>query len=410
MKKVKNFFKRATPAIITGAADNDPAGISTYSVAGAQFGYQLNWLMILATPMLVAIEAMSARIANIQKKGLATVISSYYPPPISILAAAILIVANVITIGANLSGMVAAWNLLTGGSSFLWIIPIGIGIWLVVISQSYRTIKKILFYLVPFFATYLIAAFLSKPDWVTVIKETFVPSIQPTPTFFMVSMGLLGTTIAPYLFFWQAKEEVEENRTKNARFFLVRREDRLAAPGFIMSNMVSIFIMIATGSVLFNHGITDIPDAATAARALEPFAGNFASTLFAIGLFSAGLLAIPVLCVTTGSVVAETFKWKDQLLGHPKKEKGFYMVISTSIIVGMIIPLIGLNPIKALFYSQVLNSILAPVLIILLLQMSNNKKIMGKFTNSWFDNTFGGLAVGTMILATAGLVWQLWMN
>lgn len=407
MKKIKDFLKRGTPAVITGAADNDPAGISTYSIAGAQFGYQLNWLMVLATPMLIAVEAMAARLADVQKKGLASIISEYYSYPIALLASLILIVANIITIGANLSGMVAALNLLIGGRSFLWIIPIGLSIWAIVVSQNYQIIKKILFYLVPFFITYVIAAILSKPDWLTVLKQTFIPSLTFTSAFFIATMGLLGTTIAPYLLYWHAKEEVEEKRSKTLRFSIARHEDRITAPGFIISNVVSLFIMIATGSTLFTYGITDIQDAATAAQALEPLAGTFAKTLFAVGLLSAGFLAVPILCVTTGSVVAETLKWKDLLTGHPGREKGFYAVISTSIIVGMMVPLVGLSPIKALFYSQALNAVLMPVLILLTLKICNDKKFMGRFVNGKFDNLFGGLAAFSMILATLALLWQL---
>lgn len=405
--KLKLFLKRSVPGIITGAADNDPAGISTYSIVGAQFGYQLNWLMVLTTPMLVAVEAMCTRIANIHKKGLAATLRQYYSSEVSMLATLILIAANVITIGADLSGMASALNLLIGGESFLWIIPIGLAIFTVVMFQTYQIIKKVLFYLIPFFATYIVATFLSKPDWSLVFKETLIPSISPTSTFFIASMGLLGTTIAPYLFFWQAKEEVEEKRTDTARLYLARKADTLSAPGFVLSNVVSLFIMIATGSVLHTSGITDIADAPTAARALEPLAGTSAKTLFAVGLLSAGFLAIPVLCVTTGSVVAETFRWRDRLSGKPEKERGFYGVISTSIIIGMLIPLLRLNPMKALFYSQVFNSILTPVLLFLLLKMCNDRKFMGNFVNGWFDNLFGGAALFSMVLATVGLLWQL---
>ncbi len=403
---IKKFFKKSVPSIITGAADNDPSGISTYSIAGAQFGYGLNWLMVLATPMLIAVEAMCARLADVKKKGLAAIIKEHYPRPVVFVSVVFLVVANIVTIGADFSGMSAAVSLLTGADSFLYVLVIAAIIWAMIFFANYKLVQKYLLWLVLFSLAYIIAAFLAKPDWFSVIKQTFIPQIILTYGFFAASLALLGTTITPYLFFWQSNEEIEEKFPKRLLLSRAKQEDKIVAPGFIASNVISIFIMIATGTVLYSHGVTDIRDGAQAARALEPFAGQFAKLVFAIGLLGAGFLAVPVLVTTTAYAVAEMFDWRDSLSDKINRAKGFYTVIGFSILIGIFISLIGIDPIKALFYSQVLAGILAPFLLLLILLLCNNKKIMGVYTNRWFDNTFGFLAFFFMVAATIGLFWQ----
>lgn len=405
LKKLKESFQKAVPGIITGGADNDPAGISTYSVAGAQTGYSQIWLMILATPMLVAVQAMCARLGDVKKKGLATILKEYFPKPLAILAVLILVVCNIITLGADLSGMAAATALVIPSNYLLWIAPFAFLIWYVVVFENYQMIRNYLLVLVSVFSTYILSGILAKPDWSQIIKQVIFPSLQFTPTYFMAAVGILGTTITPYLFFWQTKEEVEEKEPLSQTLKEAKKEEEILAPGFIFSNLISLFIMISTGTVLF--GKEGIRTAADAALALKPLAGNFAGLLFAVGIIGAGLLAVPILATTTAYAVAELFGWRESLSDKLSKARGFYFVITLSLLVGVVISLSKVDPIKALFYSQILAGILAPVILVLLLFLCNNKKIMGRYTNGWFDNLFGGGAVFTMILASLILIWQI---
>ncbi len=406
MKKIVHLIKKAGPGLITGGADNDPAGISTYSVAGAQFGYSLNWLMILATPMLIAVQAMCARLGDVKRKGLAIIIKEHYHPVIALFSTLTLIICNVVTIGADISGMSAAISLIVPVNHLVWIIPISLLMWYIVVFKNYKTIEKYLLWLVLIFISYIFAGILARPNWLLVIHDTFIPQAKISLEYFAVAVGTLGTTITPYLFFWQTKEEVEEGKHRETALKEAEAEDEIVAPGFIFSQIITLFIMISTGTVLYSNGIKDINSAADAALALRPLAGNFAQYLFAIGIIGAGLLAVPVLASSTAYVFAETMGWRDSLSDKPHKAKGFYAVITLSMILGIMIAFLKINPIKALFYSQVLSGILGPFLLILIILLCNNPKIMGKYTNKRFDNIFGWLAVIVMILGTAGLFWQ----
>lgn len=404
-KKITKFFKRSGSGIITGGADNDPAGISTYSIAGASTGFSLLWLMILATPMLIAVQAMCAKLGDVKRKGLATILKEHFPAPIAFLAVLILVVCNTITIGADLAGMAEATALVFNTHYLIWIIPLSLIILYIVIFENYKSIRKYFLWLILVFSAYIIAGILAKPDWLKILREIILPPVSASPVYFMAGLGLLGTTITPYLFFWQTKQETEEKESRQATLKEAEKEDAILAPGFIFSNLISIFIMISTGAVLF--GKTGIQTAADAARALEPLAGQSASLLFAIGIVGAGFLAVPVLATTTAYAVAELFGWRESLSEKLNKARGFYFVISLSIAVGLVIAFLRIDPIKALFYSQILDGFLAPLLLVLLLLLCNNQKIMGKYRNGWFDNFFGTLAVVLMILAAGGLIWQL---
>jgi len=284
---------------------------------------------------------------------------------------------------------------------------IAVLIWVVVFFGNFKLIQKYLLWMVLFSFSYVFAAFLATPNWIDVLKETFIPSFSFNYGFFAAATALLGTTISPYLFFWESNEEIESGLPKGQLLQRARKEDTIVAPGFIASNVISLFIMIATGTVLFSHGVTDIRDAAQAAAALEPFAGPFAKYLFALGLLGAGFLAVPVLATTTAYSVAETFGWRDSLSDNLNHAKGFYTVILFSLVIGVGISFSGLDPIRALYYSQILVGIIAPFILLLILILCNNKKIMGKFTNGWFDNLFGILAFIAMLVSITGLFWQL---
>ena len=240
-----------------------------------------------------------------------------------------------------------------------------------------------------------------------VIHDIFFPTITLSPSYLIAGLGLMGTTITPYLFFWQTKQEVEEHRLIKDSGLAAKKENSVLAPGFIYSNIISFFIIIATASVLHANGVTNIVTAGDAARALEPFAGPLAKYLFAVGIIGAGFLAIPVLVASTGYAIAEAFSWHDSLSDKVDHAKGFYGVLTLSILFGIGIAISGLSPIRALFYSQVLDGMLAPILIFIILFMCNDKKIMGHYVNGFFDNFFGTLAAVIMLLGTLGLFWQL---
>jgi NRAMP (natural resistance-associated macrophage protein)-like metal ion transporter len=407
MKKFLHLFKRFIPGIISGGADNDPAGITTYAVSGAQFGYQQLWLMVLATPMLIAVQAMCVRLGAIKKQGLTTIIASHYSPFFVVACACILIVANVLTIGADMIGIAVGFELITSLPYYYFILPTALVILGIMVFGKFPAIRGILLMLNVVFFGYIVSAVLSRPDWTEVLHNITFPSLRFSLNYLLAAVGLLGTTITPYLFYWQVQEEVEEHDSKKESAYKAKYGDMIMAPGFIFSNIISMCIMIATASVLYNHGVRDIQSAADAARALEPFMGPAAKYLFALGIVGAGFLAIPVLASTASASVAEVFHWRDSLSLKLDKAKQFYAGIAIILLVGVGVSLIQINPIHALFYSQIVNGMLGPLLIILLLVMCNDKKIMGTHVNSWFDNVFGGLAVLVMVAGTIGIFWQL---
>lgn len=405
----RQALRRWLPGIISGGADNDPSGIATYAISGAMFGFAHLWLLILSTPMLIAVQAMCARLGDVKKKGLMTIIKEHYSPAFALLAAIILIVTNTATIGADLAAMADAIGLITNTPYVWWVVPISLFIWYIVVFVNFRVLERYLFFLTFLFLSYVVSGFLAHPNWGTIFQSIISPAAALTPSYVAVGLALLGTTITPYLFFWQTKEVVEENKGRAELQLEAKKEDVMVAPGFIYSNTISFFIIVSTAAVLHGKGGSQIVVAADAARAFEPLVGTFAQILFAVGIIGAGLLAIPVLSAATAYVVAEAFGWRDSLSDTPNRAKGFYAVLTASIIVGVGIALSGVQPMAALFYSQVLNGILAPILIIMILFLCNNRSLMGRYVNRWFDNVFGWLAALIMIAGSVGLfVSFLW--
>lgn len=398
---------RWIPGIISGGADNDPAGISTYAISGARFGYQQLWLLLLSTPMLIAIQAMCARLGDVKHKGLMAIIKEHYAPIFVLMAAVILILTNTATMGADLAGIASAFGLITNTPFSWWVVPVSLVLWYIVLFRSHRVIEKYLFFLSFIFLAYVVSGFMAQPNWLEIVQSIFWPRFPASLSYFVAALGLLGTTITPFLFFWQARQGTEEHRSLRQLHLEAKHEDEDIAPGFIYSNFISLFIMISTATVLYRHGTSSIITAADASQALEPLAGGLAKYLFAVGIIGSGFLAVPVLASSTAYVIAEVFAWRESLSDKINQAKGFYTALTASMFVGMGIALSGINPLQALLYSQVLNGILAPFLIILILLMCNNKKIMGTFTNTRFDNFFGWLTVMVMILASLGLFWEL---
>lgn len=397
-RTIKRWFKRAVPGIITGGADNDPSGIATYSISGAMFGYMQLWLMVLATPMLIAVQSMCARLGNIQRKGLSVILREHFSPWVSWVATIVLIIANVTTIGADILAVSDAFSLITHISSKFWILPVTIAIWYVVLFKNYKVLSRFLLLMMVFFLAYIVAAVAAKPDWAAVFSGMFAPQLFNVPAgYYVAAVGILGTTITPYLFFWQVKEEIEEHKTKIEAEAQVQHEDLINAPGFIFCQIITVFIIIAAASTLHATG-TEIHTAADAAKALVPIAGQGASIVFALGIIGAGLLALPVLSASTAYVVAETARWKhDSLSNTVKQAKGFYAVITLSLLAGVAMLLAGIDPIRALYYSQVLAGFLAPFILILLLILCNRESVLGEHRNGWFDNIFGTLAIVVML-------------
>lgn len=402
LKKFKQNLKKYIPALITGGADNDPSGIATYSISGARFGFGQLWLMVLATPMLVAVQGMCSRLADVRRQGLSHILKEEFGVLVAWISAGIIIVANTVTIGADILAVSLAFELITGIGLKYWVLPITIIIWYVVLFKDYKTISKYLAWLLVFFVFYAVAAILAGPNWGLVLKNMFVPNLTGVGReYYIAAVAVLGTTITPYLFFWQVKEQLEEKKTVAAALKDAPHEDRINAPGFIFSQSITIFIMIAAALSLSSGD--GIKTAADAARALEPVAGRFATIIFSLGIIGAGLLAIPVLAVSTATVVAETVGFKHEGLSNKiKSAKGFYAVITLSLLAGAAILIIGIDPLSALYYSQVLAGVLAPFLILLILIVCNRRRVMGEYSNGWFDNFFGTLAfivmLGTSIL------------
>lgn len=397
-----DVVRSAGPGLITGGADNDPSGITTYSIIGATAGFSQNWLLLLSTPMLIAVIEMAARVANVTKSDLATVLRTTFGRAVATPAVLLVVIPSTITMGADLLAMAAAVQLLTGVRFVYSVVPLAALMAIVTIFLDYRTVSRYLLWLVAFLGTYIVAAVLARPDWGDVLRSTFIPQLSLTPEFAAAAVAMLGTTITPYLFFWQASGEVEERRGVQR---LSRTHVDITA-GAIWSNVTAFFVIVATGAVLYSHH-AHIRTAADAARTLEPFAGHYATAIFAVGIIGAGLLAIPVLAAASAYGVAGLAGWRRGLGRNPRNAPQFYVVIGVAFLVAMELAVSAVDPVKALFYSQVLNGLIAPVIIVLMLLVTSSRKVMGDFVNRPLSNVFGWAAALVMLLADVALVYQV---
>ncbi len=398
----RDIIRTVGPGVISGGADNDPAGIATYSIVGATVGFAQNWLLLLSTPLLIAVMQMSARVANVTTSDLASLLRTTFGARVATPAVVLMVAANVITMGADLLAMGAAVELLTGVKFIYWIVPLAALMAGVTIFLDYKTVSKFLLWLVAVFATYIVAAFMARPDWGDVLRSTLVPRISMSPDYLLGAVALLGTTITPYLFFWQASGEVEEKRGVQS----IGRTNLDVSTGMVLSNLIAFFIIVATGAVLFSHH-AQIRTAADAARALEPFAGHYATVLFSIGVIGAGLLAIPVLASSAAFGVAGLASWRRGLGRNPRNAPQFYVVIGLAFLIAMELAISAVDPIKALFYSQVLDGLIAPVLIVLMVILTSSRKLMGDFVNGLPTKVLGWAAAAVMIMADVALVYQV---
>jgi len=399
------------PGLVTGSSDDDPSGIATYSQAGAAFGLSTLWTALITFPLMASIQQMCARIGLATSHGLAGTIKTYYSKPILYLMLLFSFPAIIMNISADIAGMGAVGNLLfpsIHASYFCFFFTILLLV--LIIYLPYQKIAAVLKYLCIVLLVYLIVPFLYKQDWVAVLKATFIPTMTFDKNFIGILVAILGTTISPYLFFWQTTMEVEDMKSKKNHLIVnkkIIREMKIDVDfGMLFSNIVMFFIILTTGTVLFNGGIHQIDTVEQAAQALKPLAGDSAYLLFAIGVIGTGLLAIPVLSGSLSYIITETFGWKEGLDKKFSKAKGFYIVIAISLILGLAMNYIGISPVKALIYSAILYGLTAPILIAIILHISNNKKIMGKDTNTKMINLFGFAALALMTAAGVTLIYM----
>ena len=404
------YFKTLGPGLVTGASDDDPSGIATYSVAGAAYGYGLLWTALVTYPLMAAIQLVCARIGLVTGRGLAGAVRDHYPRKVLFGACALLLVANVFNIAADLGGMAEAGAMLTGLPALPLVLVFGVGITLVTVYTSYATFARCLKWLTAVLFAYLAAAFLAHPDWPAVLRATIVPALQWNERAVGTLVGILGTTISPYLFFWQASQEVEEQKDQGKKTLAQRRgatahelaDARLDVnTGMLFSNVVMYFIILATASTLHRTGHQDIQTARQAAEALRPVAGDAAYLLFALGLIGTGLLAIPVLAGSASFAIAELLRWRAGLDLKPRRARRFYMVLAGAIITGTVLAAFDTNPIRILFFSAVLNGLLAPPLMVLVMLVGSNRKIMGKHVSGFWLRLLGWTATAVM---TAGAI------
>jgi len=413
----EDYVKKLGPGLITGAADDDPSGIATYSQTGAQYGTSLIWLSAWTFPFLATIQEMCARIGLVTGRGLASNIKHSYPKKILYVSTILLFVANTLNIGADLGAMAAGFQLLVPSVPFFPLV-IGFGLLglILQIYVPYQTYSKYLKWLVLSLLSYIATGLMISMDWSMLLRDTIIPSITFSKDQILLITAILGTTISPYLFFWQTSQEIEEGvlegkttvhsrRGTNPTEIKNMRKD--VWTGMFISNLVMFFIIAVSASVLFKNGITNINSASDAAQALAPFAGQWATTLFAIGIIGTGMLAIPILAGSASYAISESFGWKEGLYRKLKEAKAFYGIIIASVVIGILINLIGVNPIKALLYSAIVNGIVAPIIIIFIVHISGSHKIMGHYKNSRLINTIGWITVILMSVTALAAIYSL---
>ncbi len=410
---VRRFLMILGPGLITGAADDDPSGIATYSVAGASLGFAALWLAPLSLVLATGVQYTCAKIALVSGRGLAGVLRQYYPRWLLYPAVTGLLIANTINAGTDIGAIAAALGLFIPIPPSWMVAPIALLMVALLVLGSYRIVARTFKWLTLALFAYMGAAILSNPDWTAVVRGSLLPSISLNSTFLSTMVAILGTTISPYLFFWQASQEVEEEESIGRKRLWQRKgatdtELRYAAwdvgIGMFFSELIMYVIILATGATLFTAGVTDIGSAADAAVALRPLAGEAAYALFALGIVGAGFLGAPILAGSAAYAVAEVFHWQAGLNQRPTRAKQFYAVIVASTVVGIAIDFLGINPITALFWTAVINGFVAPPLLAIIMLVSNNRKVMGRRANGRLTNLVGWATTLAMFAAAIGLV------
>lgn len=410
----KRKFDRLGPGFITGAADDDPSGIATYSIAGARFGYKLSWLSFFLLPMMSCIQEMCGRIGMISGMGLAGTIKKYYSKKLLYVMIVLLFIANTVNIGADLGAMAASLEMIIGLPFLLWLVLVTILTVIMEIFIPYEKYSRYLKWMGLSLLVYGATAILSKQNLPSLIRYTFLPYIEFDLNYLMTMVGFIGTSISPYLFFWQASEQVEEEIKEGK---IQEFEEKPAVveaeishlqkdtnAGMFFSQLIAFFIVITTAATLHAHGITDIETPQQAALALQPLAGNFAYLLFAFGIIGIGLQSVPILAGGVAYAFAEVFGFKEGLAKQLTEAKAFYATIGISTVIGALMNIIGINVIKALYYTAIINCLVAIPMIIVIIKLADDERIVGKYKShgwrkkfSWMAVVFMGLAVFLMI-------------
>ena len=408
--RLGRFLKILGPGLITGASDDDPSGIVTYSQAGAAFGLKLLWMAPFTFPLMAAMQGMCARIGIVTSQGLTNTLKKYYHPVILWMMLIFSVPAIILNIGADIAGMGAVTNLLFPKiPSFIFSLLFTIILMVTIVMFSYQKIAGILKWLCLSMLLYLVVPFLVHVNWKQVLISTIVPHFDLNKEFIEMIVAILGTTISPYLFFWQATMEAEDVEHQKKQVIVDKRVlQNMTADvntGMFASNLVMLFIILTTGVVLYNSGIRQIDTVEQAAKALAPLAGKFSYICFALGVIGTGFLAIPVLTGSLSYIIAESFGWEEGLDKKFNEARAFYIVIILSLVIGLLINIMGISPMQALIYTAILYGVTSPVMIAVILHIGNNKKIMNKFTNSRFSNILGGITFILMSVATILLLY-----
>ncbi len=411
--KYGRWFKKLGPGLITGAADDDPSGIATYSQAGAQFGLNMLWTVVFTYPLMAGIQMISARIGRVSGHGLSSNIRQHYPAWILYSIVGLLLIANTINIAADIAAMADALKLLMGGRIHFYAIGIGLLSLLLQILIPYRRYVRVLKWLTLSLMAYVATVFVVQIPWLKVLSASLWPHLSWQPQYVMTVVAVFGTTISPYLLFWQASQEVEEQLmnpgqeplivapTQAPNNFKRIKIDTYIGMGF--SNLVAFFIILTTAVTLNLHGITDIQTSAQAATALRPIAGEFAYFLFSAGIIGTGLLAIPVLAGSAAYAMAGAFEWSNSLSLEPMRAKGFYSIIATSTLIGVALCFTAIDPIKALYWSAVINGVISVPIMTLMLLLASRSDIMGKFTLNPALKLMGWLCTAVMAVAVIAM-------
>jgi len=400
LKPLRRFQRSYLPGVVTASGDDDPSAISTYSVVGATTGFAYLWLTLLSTPLLIAIHRMSARLGDITKKGLITLIKEKFGDRIAFICALAFVFGNLLVLAADIIGMAAGFQLLTSWNYVYFIVPLIILVWYVIVFDTYKHIARYFFWFSGILVAYVFAGILAKPDWLLVLKSTFVPSLNFNLLYIFGALGLLGANFSPYAFVWQTEEEIEENHdAKN-----IQQSGKAVVIGFIYSSLVAFFIMVASASVITDKDI-NLLTVKDIAQALTPIAGIWATKLFGIGLIGSGILAIPILATSSAYAIAEFFKWPSSLKKKPSKAKGFYSLITFGFLFCLAALLFELNPIKAMFFSQVLVGGLTPIIIYFILNLASDKNLMKDYSCHWLELLGGYLAIALLVLGDLFLLF-----
>lgn len=419
VRVVQKYWGALGPGLTTGAADDDPSGIATYSQTGAQFQFGLIWLALFTTPLMIAVQEICARIGLVTGRGISGVIKHYYSRPVLYITVLLLFVANTFNIGADIAAMSASIKLLVDLPFWFLAVAITLISLVLQIYVPYHKYAKFLKILTLVLFAYVITAFIVHVDWLSILHHTIVPSITFSKDSFLMITAILGTTISPYLFYWQASQEIEQRHDEEAMAGVKEKANTLevtpkevktmredVAAGMIFSNLAMFFIIAVTGTVLFSQNIT-ITTAADAAKALQPLAGQYAYLLFTIGIIGVGLLGIPTLAGSASYAISEAYSMPEGLDKKLSQAYGFYGVIIIATVIGLVINFVGIDPIKALIMAAVVNGIVAPILMTVLLLISNNRRIMGEWKNGPWANTVGWVAAIFMYVSAGAAILSL---